>query len=187
MLDTQEYLALAVNASQAGDHHASLEHLDKVLAKEPDNAYGVYLQAAEHAELGLYDRAIIGMEKALQLNDNIELARFQLGMLYLQQAKGEDAKKQFLRLVNNTIGEDLSLFSEGMLALVADDVINAHQKFTSGLLLTASYPALNNVIEKILISLNSDLPPTDPSGPDNSLDDEDKLVFLGAYQNNNNK
>lgn len=187
MLDAEEYLALAINASKNGEHHASLEHLDKVLTLEPENANAIYLQAAEHAELGLYDRAIKGIEKALILNENIELARFQLGMLYLQKDENNEAQQHFSYLIDKTHNEDLSLFSEGMLALSMANVNHAQEKFTAGLLLKASYPALNNTIKNIIDSFNNESNSSSRSIDENSENGDEKLVFLGAYQNNNDK
>ena len=74
MLDAAEYLHLAIRSSQSGDHKETIECLHKSLDLDPSNAYAIYLLAAEHAELGMFERAIKGMEEALVLDSGIELA-----------------------------------------------------------------------------------------------------------------
>ncbi len=187
MLDAQEYLHLAVNASQQGEHHAAMEHLHKCLESEPDNAYAVYLLAAEHAEIGLFDRALEGMERAIELDDSIEMAKFQLGLLYVRLGNDERAKQFWTILVDNTEDESLRLFSESLLALLGEDLALAQSKFEAGRELNKSNPGLNDSMARILEVATSgsvDTAPVNESAAVSAKKDESKNdpVFLGAYK-----
>jgi len=83
--DTDEYLHLALHANSVRNHHACMAYLKELLAREPRHAKAIYLLAAQHAELGLHERAIAGMRAALALEPAIEMARLQLGLLLLDR------------------------------------------------------------------------------------------------------
>lgn len=83
MFDADEYLHLALHASGTGDHHACMRYLEEVLQREPRSACAIYLLAVQHAELGLTQRAITGIKTALSIDPDLEIARFQLGLLLM--------------------------------------------------------------------------------------------------------
>ena len=174
MLDAAEYLHLAIHASSKGDHHAALSYLKEALQREPDNAKAVYLLAAEHAELGLFDRAIAGMEAALSLDGQLEMARFQLGLLYLQANQLDNAKGQFSALGKS---EDLGLraFANAMEALADDKTALAQEKLAFGLAHADNNPALKADMQRMLDRLLG-------GNATQASATETATVFLGAYQ-----
>ena len=177
MLDAAEYLHLAIHASSKGDHHAALSYLKEALQREPDNPKAVYLLAAEHAELGLYDRAIAGMEAALRLDGGLEMARFQLGLLYLQANQLDNAKGQFSALAKSAdVG--LSAFAGAMEALAEDKTALAQEKLAFGLAHTDNNPALKADMQRMLDRLLGGGAATAQEAPSS----EAATVFLGAYQ-----
>lgn len=177
MLDATEYLHLAIHASSKGDHHAALTYLKEALALEPKNASAVYLLAAEHAELGLFDRAITGMETALTLDEGIEMARFQLGLLLLQGNELERAKSHFSKLSKSA---DLGLraFAEAMLALASEQVGTAQEKLAFGLAHSDNNPALKADMQRMLERLMGG----QAKPAEQTAEAETASVFLGAYQ-----
>lgn len=120
MLDAEEYLHLAIHATQQGLHHSALDYLHKCLEQEPENASAIFLLAAEHAELGLYKRAIEEMKKSISLNDKLEMAYYQLALLYMQQGDDSEAQPLWQHLADQSADESLQEFSKGMLLLTAD-------------------------------------------------------------------
>ena len=82
-LDAEELLHLAIQASQADRHDQAITYLKRAQAKAPENANIAYFLGAEHAQIGLYQRAMEEMAQALELNPALHTARFQLGLLYL--------------------------------------------------------------------------------------------------------
>src|ERR1041384_6429575 len=81
--DTEEYFHLALHASSVSDPHACIGYLDEVLERQPGNSRAIYLRAVQHAELGLTQRAVTGIQAALALDPSRDLALFLLGLLLL--------------------------------------------------------------------------------------------------------
>src|SRR5262245_41028534 len=120
MLDAEECLHLALHASSIGDHHACIAYLKEGLKQQPADARAIYLLATQHAELGLIERAIGGMQAALAIEPGLEIARFHLGLLLLDRNRAADAKEQFLRLAGAG-NRALRLCSDAMVALADGD------------------------------------------------------------------
>lgn len=175
MLDASEYLHLAINASQNGDHHAALNYLNTALELEPKNAAVHYFRAAEHAELGLLERAHAEMIEALELDPGMDIARFQLGLLSLQLSKLDDARNAFNSLQNTSQDMSLREFSVAYLELLDERIPSAITRLTQGLT-DCQNPALKADMERVLASLSdtADLESPEPAEP---------AVFLGAYRN----
>ncbi len=153
MLDAREYLHLAINAMAREEHHAALNYIKEVLALEPENATALYLLGAEHAELGLYDRAIEEMEQALLLDSGIEMARFQLGLLYLKVDRLDDAIKAFNDVVEHSQADSLVAYASGLVALCEGDVPRAREKLALGLSGASDNPALKKDMQELLNNL----------------------------------
>jgi|GEM_PF-1174718 len=182
MLDAEEYFHLALEASKNGDHELAIERLHKANSVEPENPAVIYLLAAQHAEIGLYSRAVLGMEKALALDPNIEIARFQLGILYFQLDRQEDAVEQW-EILKKSDDEAMVHFSSGMLLVLDGEQSEALSRFEVGLSLPADNPALHASVRDIVASLSSvtegnvDKP---AQAKDDSVD-KSEVYHLGAY------
>jgi tetratricopeptide (TPR) repeat protein len=178
MLDAEEYLHLAIHATQNQQHHAALEYLHKCLEIEPKNGRALYLLAAEHAELGLYQRAIEGMTEALEFEPGLELARYQLALLHGQQGDteaskeiweflGEHASDNALRLV----AQGLNIIEENHSAGMALIDQAAETESANEFLKTSINNIRNNLIEQTS-SLGKSVGTTSEAAHD---------LFLGAY------
>lgn len=176
VLDAKEYLHLAVNAINQNEHHAALNYLKEVLVLEPENANALYLLAAEHAELGLFDRAISEMEQALTIDPHIDMARFQLGLLYLYINQSDKAAGNFAFLSENTSIESLRTYAEGMIAICSDNLQIACEKLALGLSKGNDNPALKKDMQSLLDKLLNN-PQNQTEGSENSS------IYLGAYGN----
>lgn len=173
MLDTPEYLHLAVDASRKGDHHAALNYLNQALVTEPDNACLIYFQAAEHAELGLFDRACVGMSRALDIDSGLEIARFQLGLLHLKQQRQDLAREAFGSLAIRSQDRALCHFARAWLHVLDDDPSSARSELSAGLA-DCSNAALKADMENLLHSLEEEIARV-------AVHREGEPVFLGAY------
>lgn len=143
MLDSEEYFHLAVHAAQNGLHHSAMEYLYKCLEEQPENANAIFLLAAEHAELGLYKRAIEGMRKSIELDDKLEMAYYQLALLYLQEGDAANAYSLWQYLSAHGIDPVLREFAKGMLLSETDP-----EKALGYLDKARAMPQLNNFLEK---------------------------------------
>lgn len=153
MLDTAEYIHLALHASGKGDTHAAMNYLKEALQNEPGNAVAHYLLAAEHAEIGLYDRAISGMEEALRLEPGIEIARFQLGLLYLQTQHPDQALQTFTALAEHTQDRTLATFSQAYQLLIRDEDAQGASALLREGIADCSNEYLRNDMQRVLESL----------------------------------
>lgn len=177
MLEATEYLQLAIHAAQSGDHHAALGYLNQGLELEPENAALIYFQAAEYAEMGLFDRARAGMVRALEINGSIDIARFQLGLLYLKLEQPDAALEAFKVLVRNAADSSLRIFGEAYVDILSNELDAARVKLQAGLL-ECNNPALRKDMARILNELEGK-----PATNDDETGDESAAVFLGAYRN----
>ncbi len=183
MLDAKEYLHLAINAMARDEHHAALNYIKEVLALEPENANALYLLGAEHAELGLYDRAIEEIEKALHIDPNIEMARFQLGLLYLKANQLEGAAKAFTYLAERSQVDSLAAYAAGLVALCKEDIPRAREKLALGLSGTNDNPALKKDMQELLNNL---LDGQGAATQETSTEDSATAsIYLGAYGTKN--
>ena len=177
-LDPDEYLHLAIHASSVGDHHACMSYLKEVLQRQPAHASALYLLAAQHAELGLLERAISGMKAALAITPELEIARLQLGLLLLDRDRAGEAKQQ-LSALDGSSNPALRAFSQALLALADADLRAAQEKLALGLALPSGNPALSAMMQRIFDQLAKKHaaavePPA--SAP------ESAPLFLGAYR-----
>lgn len=175
MLDASEYLHLAIHASQQDDHHAALNYLGQALELEPENAAVRYFLAAEHAELGLYERAVSGMKETLALDEGLDIARFQLGLLSLQLQHLDEARDAFSTLAGRTGDEGLREFSFAYLDLLDENLSDARHKLERGLAVCAN-EALVRDMTRVLASLVENEGGAPAKGEDTGS------VYLGAYR-----
>jgi tetratricopeptide (TPR) repeat protein len=152
MLDGEEYLRLALHASSVGQHHACLMYLKEALQLDPQNARAIYLLAVQHAELGLADRAIAGLQRTVSLDPALEAARFQLGLMLLDRGRPGEAKQQ-LGIVGRSADRSLRACAEALIALADNDSDGARSKLTAELALKPAdgvlVPLMKRLLEKI--------------------------------------
>ena len=133
MLDAEEYFHLALHASSMGDHHACMQYLEEVLQREPLNARAMYLRAVQHAELGLTQRAVAGIKTALSIEPDLDIARFQLGLLLLFDINQPAEAKEYLQALCRSQNRALRAYAEAMIAIVDNELTLARQKLAIGL------------------------------------------------------
>jgi predicted Zn-dependent protease len=114
MLDNEETLRLALAAMQQGQDTEAVGLLKTLLERNPGHVYGRYLLAAQHAQMGLLDRAEAGFRAVVADAPEFAVARFQLGQLLLVQGGREEAACIMERLVDQT--DALGAYSRGLLA-----------------------------------------------------------------------
>lgn len=139
-LDNDELLRLALDAMNTGRDADSVAMLKTLLARAPDNAHALYLLAAQHAQMGLMERAEEGFRQAVRLAPELATARFQLGQLLLIKGDSQDAKQVLLPLAGQT--DALGAYARGMCAAADDDAPLAIAAIAEGLALPQPVPAL---------------------------------------------
>ena len=178
MLEANEYLHLAIHASQENNHHAALDYLERALKQEPNNPGVRYFQAAEYAGLGLFPRAILCMSEVLELDPGMDLARFQLGLLHLQQQAPEQARSAFETLFANGTDESLRTFADAYVSLIDEDQQVAIGKFERGLAICENLPLKGDMV-RVLATLK---PEATGLAVEAAPAEGNAPVFLGAYR-----
>ena len=185
-LDADELFHLALKASEIGDHDKAINYLKESIEQDPTpRAY--YILAAEHTEIGMMQRAIEGMEKAVSLDPQLWTAHLQLGLLYLTQNLPDEAVNCWKALEQLPEDDALFCFGEGLVALVDEDVETCISCLKKGIALNISNPALNGDMEKIISNINARL--NSPDEKDSEEQDEKaeqgeskRHLFLSNYE-----
>lgn len=154
-LDADELLRLAIMDINAARHDEAILKLKKLLETTPDNAAAVFLLAAEHAEIGLAARAEEGMARALQLDRNLHVARFQLGLLQYSRGEVVEAAATWTGLDAVRNGPPYALFKTALLEVSDGKFDAAIDHLEEALKGDASNPALIRDIGMVLRNVRS--------------------------------
>jgi tetratricopeptide (TPR) repeat protein len=171
MLDAEEYFHLALHASAVGDHHACMMHLEEVLQRDPRNARAIYLLAVQHAELGLTQRAITGIKTALSIDPDLEIARFQLGLLLMFDKNQPAEAKGYLERLCSSQNRALRAYSEAMIAIADNELVLARQKLAIGLSESSPDSPLSMLMRRLFerMSNGTSLPNASELAPQRAL------------------
>jgi Flp pilus assembly protein TadD len=191
-LDDQELLHLALRASTENRHEDAITHLKQAIELAPNNAKAHYMLGAEHAEIGLYDRAAEEMAHAVKLDPSLVTAHFQLGLLHITSGRVSDAETAWQALDKLGDGNPLYLFKKGMLHLARDEFDDATAALQKGVSLNKSNEALNRDMLGILKEIESRQPaagakaaaPTAPAAAAAPAKKPGSHVLLSAYKQN---
>ncbi len=183
MLDAQEYLHLALKAGEQGNNKEALEYLHKCLEKDPENATAIFLLAAEHAEIGIFDRAKEGMIKALSIDPNLNMASLQLGLLYSREGNDKEALDIWSKLRRDTKDNSMEKIADGLIKLIEKDLEQGAASLHEGMELNNTNPGLNQMVSSILESLEKSAQKSPDKNDIEEKEDKDS-VYLGAYKNN---
>lgn len=188
-LDADELLHLALAASEQDKTEEAISLLKRALAVSPQDARLHYLLGAQHAQIGLYDRATEEMQQAVNLDPNLETAHFQLGMLHITSGRLQPATEAWKPL--DKLGPDhpLYLFKTGMLHLAKDEFAECKKYLTRGITANHSNPALNKDMERVLKEIERVNTPVSQTPATNSTTARPKAtapkhVVLSAYKQN---
>ena len=174
-LDADELKYLAIQASRNSDIEHALMYLKHAIRQQPADGELRYLLAAEHAQLGMYDRAAEEMTVALDLNPDMHTARLQLGLLHLTAGRVEPARSMLKRLTELGAESFFSYFATGLECLIQDKFAACRTALEHGIALNDQNLALNGDMQKIIDAL----PATDEAETNDA-----SSVWLSAYKRN---
>ncbi len=176
MFDVEEYFHLALHAGSVGQHHGCMTYLKEILQQQPENAPAIYLLAVQHAELGLFERAVSEMKAALAIEPTIEIARFHLGLLLLLDRNRRTEAKESFAALSGSSDSALRTFSAAMIALADGHSRVARELLALGLSQESANRALSSLMRHVLDGLlPTEAPTMDPP------ETRDNQVFPGAY------
>ncbi len=189
-LDAEELLQLALRATDENRREDAIAYLHRALALKPDEGRLHYMLAAEHAQIGLYDRAAEEMAKAVQLDPSLVTAHFQLGLLHITGGRVAEAEAAWRPL--DKLGKDnfLHLFKTGMLHLVRDEFKESESCLERGIKANNFNEPLNNDMRRILRDVQERLgkaaaaPVAAPAEPGVRSSRQPSGKLLSAYRDN---
>lgn len=122
-LDAEELKHLALKAMKAGHDDDALRWLKDALALAPRDGELHHLLGMAHSNIGMLDRAVEELGRALELAPGLVNARFQLGLLLFIGREHERARGVWQPLLD-ALAEDhpLRLFSIGLTQLGQGEV-----------------------------------------------------------------
>jgi tetratricopeptide (TPR) repeat protein len=177
-LDAEELLHLAIAASDRDQPERAIELLKRAIAANPADARAHHLLGAEHAQLGLFERAAEEMQRAIELDPELDAARFQLGLLQLSSRQPQSAEATWQALERLGDVHFYVLFKNGLLHLARDEFADAARCLRAGLEANRTLEPLNRDMQGMLAqveALQAEHGGGDAGGPGGHL-------FLDAYK-----
>lgn len=175
--DADELFHLAIKSSESGAHDKSLSFLKRGLELEPSARFH-YMLGAQYAEIGMFDRAALEMEKSLVIDAGLLGAWFQLGLLYFLAGKREDCLRAWSNLDNTDENNAYRVFKDALLCSDAGDSEQAELKFSQGFLLTNQDDPLHRDMLKYRERMRAAL----KKATENTEPEADKHYLLSAYK-----
>jgi len=150
ILDVEEFLHLALEAVRQREHDKAISLLKRGLEAAPRDARLLYLLGAEHAQIGLYDRAIDEISRSIDIDPNVPSARFQLGLLRLFRGEGAAALAAWESLSRLSEEDPLRVCAQGFSHLIGNDTAACTEHLQRGIALAAGNPGLAESMQRIL-------------------------------------
>jgi tetratricopeptide (TPR) repeat protein len=188
-LDEAELLHLALHAMGSNHHEESMRLLKRTLHVFPESARARYLLGAEHAQIGLYDRAVAEMTEAVRLDPDFTVAHFQLGLLHITAGRVPEARAAWLPLDRLAPQDPLRLFKSALLHLVCDEFAACIENLQAGIARNQLNKPLNDDMRRLLADVqNRHTGPAAPNADPLPLQklSPTKHSLLSTYDRNRN-
>ncbi|WP_167285116.1 tetratricopeptide repeat protein [Marilutibacter alkalisoli] len=153
-LDNEELLRLSLEAINVDRDADAVVMLKTLVEREPSHHLGRYLLAAQHAQMGLFDRAEEGFRAVLAQDPGLPAARFQLGQLLVMKGLGGEAG----RILQPLTGQEdaLGAYARALSAIAEEDRVAAIRELQAGVALPQEIPALAADMQRLLAQLQRD-------------------------------
>jgi tetratricopeptide (TPR) repeat protein len=185
-LDDEELLHLAIEASRKQRHGDAIQYLKDAAEKSPGNAKVRFLLGAEHAQIGLLDRAQEDMTAALEIDPGLVPARFQLGLLFLVRARVAEASATWKPLEALPESDPYLHFKRGLEYLVHDEFSLCEEAIAKGVQLNTVNPPLNQDMQRIVDEVKARTQPAAAAAAAAAGSEQSEHVLLSAYTRTRN-
>lgn len=142
-LDQAELFQLATSAIAKGESGSAMAYLKEAVARPDATALAHYVLGAEYAEISMFDRATGAMEAALALDPGLDIARFQLGQLWLTIGDNARADLVWAPLAELPLTHHLNRFGAGLQHYVRGEFEQSRRCLLEGLACDGANPVLN--------------------------------------------
>lgn len=151
--DAERMMAEALAALQRGDSDGAVAQLQKVARQPGVGGEPLLLLAAEWASLGRMVEAEEAFAGAILRSPELDIARFQLGLLQVSSGRPALGLLSWLPLRQLPSDNPLRCYVEGYAALVNDDFDEAARYFEQGLSIPQDNKALMADIRKTMAAV----------------------------------
>jgi tetratricopeptide (TPR) repeat protein len=159
-LDANKLFDMALEASQANDTQKSIGYIKEAIDQSPDDARMWYMLGTLYADIGIYDKAVQNMEKAIEVDSDYGIARFHLGLMQLISGDQQTAETTWAPLDKLGATHYLSLFKTGLIKIAKDDVEAGIDLIRTGIENNHLNESLNKdmemVVENATLSLSTE-------------------------------
>ena len=154
-LDNDELLRIALDAINQDHHAEAVSLLKTLLERDPMHVFATYLLAAEHAQLGMMDRAEEGFRKTVQMKPDFPIARFHLGQMHITKGDAAAARDILAPLAEGPANLPLTHYARGLIAAASEDPAGAIAHLQAGLALPQEIPALASDMQRVVGNLQA--------------------------------
>jgi len=102
-------------------------------------------------------RAIAGIKAALSIDPDLEIARFQLGLLLMFDQNEPREAKNYLERLGGSENRALRAYSQAMIANADNELVLARQKLAIGLAESAPDSPLSSVMRRLFERMSNGL------------------------------
>jgi len=183
-IDAQEFLYLAIESSNNKNSEDTLNYLKSALEIAPELAEARLLLGATYADLGMHERAEGQIKTAIKYDNNLSVAHFQLGLLYITNNRLDDAVASWSALDSLDEDNPYYLFKVGLLALANDNLETCLSYLERGIEHNLANAPLNINMQNIIESVKKNQRTSSPSSTDNKT--QSQPVNLSAYEDLDN-
>jgi len=172
LLDQQELLQIALQASGERNSALVLACLKEAVRRSDATAHAHYLLGAEYAGLQLFPRAMGAMEDALALDPTLWTARLQLALLYLDAGRNDAAIQVLEPLLSREAEDGLRMYARGLTQLAGGDPAAARASLQDGIAQDKPDAPLARDMQRLCDELAKQLPEAEQGSHD---------LMLSAY------
>lgn len=151
-LDNEELLRLSLDAINNGRDADAVVMLKLLLERDHHHVYAIYLLAAQHAQLGMYDRAEAGFRTVVTSSPEFGIARFQLAQLLVMKGAADEAQRILAPLLGQS--DALGAYARAMHAAADENLDVALRELEEGLALPQEIPALAMDMQRLVAQLH---------------------------------
>lgn len=180
-LDPEELMHLALAASQRGQAAEAIDFLKRLIEISPDHAEAHHLLGAEHAQIGMFDRALEEFSRAIAIDPKLHTTRFQLGLLYLTMRRVEDAIETWKALEDLGPEHAFCLFKTGLIHLARDEFAECKANLEKGIAANDFSPPLNLDMQRVLDEIAGQSGAAQPETQADDAEGGSPHLFLSAY------
>jgi tetratricopeptide (TPR) repeat protein len=181
-LDVEELLHVALTAVGRADNQTAISSLKRAVELQPDHAQAHFLLGAQYAEIGMPGRAIEEMSVSLQIEPNLEMARFQLGLLLLTVARVDEASEVWQPFDALEATHPLHLFKKGLLCMVRDEFDDARMFLREGIARNTVNPALNRDMANVIAHIDQAVAELKAPADEGGESDAEQHIGVSAYK-----